>query len=237
MAYNPVNPNGQEVMDDSQPVVIASNQSAVPISDNGASITVDGTVAVTQATAANLNAIVSQPTAANLNATVSLAAAQTLGTITNLVQMNSQQISMGTGVRDTGTQRVTIATNDLVPVSSSASTTGGVAAVYGAESGGSSCYNVITEPAQVYGWYFYNKNSVAAYIGFYNLASGGTTSSTGFLKFVLAIPPVSGANVFGIGITFTTGVSISIATSTPSGGTPMDADVDYNIFYKSATQP
>jgi hypothetical protein len=32
MSYNPNNPNGQAAMDDSQPVVIASNQSAVPVS-------------------------------------------------------------------------------------------------------------------------------------------------------------------------------------------------------------
>lgn len=50
---------------------------------------------------------------------VELAAAQTLSTVTtvtSLTQMNGVAISMGTGVRDTGTQRVTIATNDAVPV-------------------------------------------------------------------------------------------------------------------------
>lgn len=37
--------------------------------------------------------------------------------ITNISQLAGQNISMGTGTRDAGTQRVTIATNDLVPVS------------------------------------------------------------------------------------------------------------------------
>ena len=49
-----------------------------------------------------------------------LTAAQTLTavtTVTNLVQQGGVAISLNTGVRDTGTQRVTIATNDLVPVS------------------------------------------------------------------------------------------------------------------------
>lgn len=41
----------------------------------------------------------------------------TSGTLTSLTQMNGQAISMGTGVRAAGTQRVTIATDDLVPVS------------------------------------------------------------------------------------------------------------------------
>jgi hypothetical protein len=37
--------------------------------------------------------------------------------ITNISRLAGQNISMGTGVRDAGTQRVTIATNDVVPIS------------------------------------------------------------------------------------------------------------------------
>ena len=48
--------------------------------------------------------------------TVGLSASQTLGTVTNLAQLGGTAISMNTGVRDAGTQRVTIATNDSVPV-------------------------------------------------------------------------------------------------------------------------
>lgn len=46
MAYNPSNPNGQATMANSEPVVIASDQSAVPVSDNGGSLTVDGSLSV-----------------------------------------------------------------------------------------------------------------------------------------------------------------------------------------------
>lgn len=41
MAYNPNNPNGQATMANSAPVAIASNQSAIPITDNSGSLTVD----------------------------------------------------------------------------------------------------------------------------------------------------------------------------------------------------
>ena len=44
----------------------------------------------------------------------------TSGTITNLSQLNGVAISLNTGVRDAGTQRVTIATNDAVPVTDNA---------------------------------------------------------------------------------------------------------------------
>jgi hypothetical protein len=40
----------------------------------------------------------------------------TVSTVTSLTQMNGQAIAMGTGVRTAGTQRVTIATDDSVPV-------------------------------------------------------------------------------------------------------------------------
>ena len=47
---------------------------------------------------------------------VEIAASQTLATVTNLSQMGGAAIAMGTGVRSAGTQRVTIATDDVVPV-------------------------------------------------------------------------------------------------------------------------
>jgi hypothetical protein len=53
MAYNPNNANGQATMANSAPVVIASNQSALPITDNSGSITVDGSVTVSGTVTAN----------------------------------------------------------------------------------------------------------------------------------------------------------------------------------------
>ncbi len=58
---------GQELMANSLPVVIASNQSAIPITDNSGSITVDGTVAATQSgtwNITNVSGTVSLPTGA-----------------------------------------------------------------------------------------------------------------------------------------------------------------------------
>lgn len=42
--------------------------------------------------------------------------ADTLAAVTNLVQLNGQAVAMGTGTRSAGTQRVTVATDDVVPV-------------------------------------------------------------------------------------------------------------------------
>jgi hypothetical protein len=50
---------------------------------------------------------------------VEIASGQTLATVTNLSQLGGQNIAMGTGTRSAGTLRVTIATDDIVPVSQS----------------------------------------------------------------------------------------------------------------------
>jgi hypothetical protein len=63
-----------------------------------------GKVGIDQATA-NANEVV-----------VKSGTVTTVSTLTNQTQMGGQNISMGTGTRDAGTQRVTIATNDAVPV-------------------------------------------------------------------------------------------------------------------------
>jgi hypothetical protein len=60
--------------------------------------------------------------------TVGLSAAQTLATVTNLAQLGGQAISMGTGVRTAGTQRVTIATDDVVSASQNGTWTVGLSA-------------------------------------------------------------------------------------------------------------
>ena len=85
---------GQETMANSLPVVIASDQSAVPITDNGGSITVDGTVAATQSGTWNINNIsgtVSLPTGAATEATLS-----TLNTKVNNTGASAQQVQGNT---------------------------------------------------------------------------------------------------------------------------------------------
>lgn len=55
----------------------------------------------------------------NIAASQTLATVTTVSTLTNQAQMGGQAIAMGTGVRTAGTQRVTIATDDIVPASQS----------------------------------------------------------------------------------------------------------------------
>jgi hypothetical protein len=94
-----------------QRVTIATNDS-VPVTGTFWQTTqpVSGTVAATQSGTWNIGSITSLPTLANVT---------TVATLTNQAQMGGQAIAMGTGVRTAGTQRVTIATDDVVPTSQS----------------------------------------------------------------------------------------------------------------------
>lgn len=86
-------------------VTIASDSTGVlSVDDNGGSLTVDGTVAATQSGTWNIGTVTG---------------VTTVSTVTNLSQMGGAAIAMGTGTRSAGTQRVTIATDDVVPASQS----------------------------------------------------------------------------------------------------------------------
>jgi hypothetical protein len=120
-----------------QRVAIATNQTVIPVSDNGGSFTVDapattpvfvrlssGTAAVDtipvtgtfwQATQpVSIASLPSLTTGTNFIGNIG-----TVSTVTNLSQLGGNTISMGSGIRSTGTLRVTVATDDVVQVSQS----------------------------------------------------------------------------------------------------------------------
>lgn len=98
----------------------AAGAAAVNIQDGGNSITVDGTVAFSNSTIAVTNAgtFAVQENGAALTA-LQLIDNAVSGAGFNITQQGGVAVSLNTGVRDAGTQRVTIATNDVVPVSQS----------------------------------------------------------------------------------------------------------------------
>jgi len=102
MAFNPNNPNGQTTMASSAPVAIASNQTVIPVSDNSGSLTVDAPVG----TPAFVR--LSDGAAAITTLPVSLAANQSV----NVGQINAITPLMGNGITGTGSQRVTIASDN-----------------------------------------------------------------------------------------------------------------------------
>ena len=100
-----------------------ASMTALKVDGSAVTQPVSGTVTANAGTG---SFTVAQATASSLNATVSIAGSQTLSTVTSLTQMNGQTISMGTGVRDAGTQRVTIATNDAIILGAGAAAIGSI---------------------------------------------------------------------------------------------------------------
>lgn len=110
---------GQALMAASAPVVIASNQSAIPITDNSGSLTVDGTVAATQSgtwNITNVSGTVSLPTGAATEATLSALAAEDFATQTTLAALNAKFGSLGQTTM-TGSAPVVIASDQsAIPI-------------------------------------------------------------------------------------------------------------------------
>jgi len=101
-----------------QRVVLATNQPPVAVTGTFWQTTqpVSGPLTDTQLRASAVPvSLASLPALAT--GTNSIGNIATVSTVTNLSQLGGTPVSMNTGVRDAGTQRVTIATDDTVPVS------------------------------------------------------------------------------------------------------------------------
>lgn len=206
MAYNPIN-LGPTTTANSQAVVLPSDQVAIPVT---------GPLTDTQL----------RTTPVPVSGTFYQATQPVSGTF----YQATQPVSIAASVAVTGPLTDTQLRASAVPIiQTSSATVGGVTPVTGTNAGGASSIAILGSPVQVYGWYFYNPNTIAAYISFYNLSSASVGSSTPF--YVLVVPPVGGANVFGIGITHGTAICIGISQGRALA-TAMPTAVDYNIFYK-----
>ena len=121
-----------------------------------------------------------------------LAAVTTVGTVTNLSQQSGVAISIGTGVRDAGTQRVTIATNDVVPVTLTSTTVTGTVTTKETRSttnttatvaGSATVVTLIASNANRLGGTVYNDSSAILYVKL------GATASTS--DFTVTLSPLT----------------------------------------------
>lgn len=124
MSYKKSNANGQATMANSEPVVIASDQSTVPVSL--ASIP--------------SHAVTNAGTFAVQNTAATPAGTNNIGDV-DVLTVNGVAPAFGTGLRGATVQRVTIATDDSVPV-----TNAGITTIAGAVSGTEMQVDVLTMP-------------------------------------------------------------------------------------------
>lgn len=175
----------------------------------------------------------------------------------NNAQINGVTPLMGNGVTGTGSQRVTIASDNTaftvnaaqsgtftVQPGNTANTTpwlttptpataGGLSVSHLVSAATTNATNVKASAGQLYGWYIYNSNAAARKVAFHNTA--GTPTAGASVIFAIVIPPLSGANVFtDVGIPFATGIAFTTVTDlTDAGATAVAAsDLIINLFYK-----
>lgn len=143
MSYNPLNPNGQAIMNNSAPVVIASDQSAVPVTDNGGSLTVDGTVTANiSGSIANTSFEATQGTATNLKTQ-----AECFQGGSAVSSSNPLNVAMAAGISGGSTAVSNAVTNSLIQIKAGQS--------------------------QLYGWYLFNNTSAVIYLQVFNNTSAG----------------------------------------------------------------
>jgi hypothetical protein len=124
VTYRPVNPNGQATMANSEPVVIASNQTAIPVSDGAGSLTVDGTVTANAGTNLNTSALALE-TGGNLAAATTSLSVIDDWDETDRAKVNSivgqAGVAAGAGAVSASTQRVVIVTDQTaIPITDNA---------------------------------------------------------------------------------------------------------------------
>ena len=202
-----------------QPVSLTSLPSLAAGSNAIGSIT-NTSFAVTQATAASLNATVVG------TGTFAVQAAQsgtwnvgTLTSITNAVTVSqSTATSLKTQAESYQGGTAVSSTNPLY-VTVAASTTGGDTIYRLVSATGTNASNIIGGQRKVTGWYIYNSNASARKVNLYNL-NVSPTVGTSAITLAIVVPGLAATNVsFPDGIDFSTGISISTVTDLTDAGT------------------
>ena len=222
---------GLTTMAASMPVVIASNQTAIPMS---------GTVTANAGTGTfNIQANASTNLAQVGGAAIALGATTMAASMPVVIASNQNPISVGvTNTTFPSTQSGTWTvqpgnTPNSTPwlVSFQPATSGGWSTSFAA-----TLTNVAVQAkasaGQVGGWYVYNPNTVVSFIQIFNATAATVTAGTTTPTMSLGIPASSGANVeFSNGIAFGTAISY-LAATTASGGTNPTTALVANLIYK-----
>lgn len=175
----------------------------------------------------------------------------------DVLTVNGVAPAFGSGARGATVQRVTIATDDVVPASQSGtwtvqpgntpnstpwlvtdtpSTTGGLSKFHLVGAATDNATNVKASAGQVYSITAFNLNASPRYLKFHNTA-GTPTAGTGVTDTFLIPGNTAGAGlVLNIdkGIAFSTGIGISIVTGIADSNTTAisASEVVLNIYYK-----
>ncbi len=221
MTYNPLNPNGQATKANSQPVVIASDQTTVPISASALPLP---TGAAQDSTLANLTLAQASTTAGQTGPLVQAAVTTNAPTYTagqtaplSMNTLGGLRVTLNSGANAVGTVNLSPTASGGWSVSSQVSLTTS-ATISGAT-------------GKFGGYMFNNPNASAAYIQVFD-TTGAVTLGTTTPTFVVPIPAGASANVeFSNGIAITNGIKAA-ATTTATGSTTVATGLTGFVLYK-----
>lgn len=256
MAYSPQNSNGQATSANSSPVVLASDQSAVPVSGTfyqatqpvslasvpSHAVTNAGTFA-TQVDGAALTALqlIDDPVGSTASAVPAKAMYVGFSDGTNVVaprvNVNGDGVAASLlqghnlfGYNGSAYDRLrtrTGASTGTLAVSDLPATSGGLSIVTG--SVGATATAIKASAGQLYGYHILNTTAAVAYVQLFNVAAGSVTLGTTVPVMSIGIPASGGVTVnFDKGIAFSTAISFA-CTTTRTGSTGATCDV--NFFY------
>jgi len=211
------NPNGQATMAASAPVVIASNQSAVPVS--AASLPLPAGAA-TDATVAAMSAKLPAQGQAVMAASQPVVIASNQSNLpVNNAQLNGTTVSVNAGNVDAGTQRVVLATNQasVATVASPPTTVSTLNVVTAATTNATS---VKTSAGSLFEVTISNVTAATIYVKLFNKASAPTVGTD---VPVVTIPVAAGATAnlgFGqVGKRFATGIALAVTAASAATDT------------------
>jgi hypothetical protein len=222
---------GQKTKANSLAVTLASDQDALPITDNAGSLTVDGTVGATQSgtwtvqpgNTANTTAwkvdgsAVTQPVSGTVSVNALPAGTNNIGDVDVLTLP-----AIPTGANVVG------------QVGLEPRTSGGLSISRTLSAASTNATSVKASAGQVFGYYLFNANAATRYLKLYNKASSPTVGTDTPVA-TIPIPAGAAANVeFTQGVAFATGIALALTTGIADADTGAVAanEVVVNLFYK-----